>query len=44
MANVAGENAEAAGVIGGCIVFPPHLEQYPGGVEVLAVLASEFVF
>lgn len=43
MVNVVGENAGAAGVIGGCMVFPPHLEQNPGGVEMLAVIASEFV-
>ena len=44
MPGVLGGNAEAAGVVGGCIVFPPHFEQTPGEVLVLPVLVSEFVF
>ena len=43
MAGVIGENVEAAGVIGGCMVFPPHFEQIPGDVDVLPVLGSKFV-
>jgi hypothetical protein len=29
--------------MGGCMVLPPHFEQTPGDVDVLAVLESEFV-
>jgi hypothetical protein len=43
MAGVAEEKAGSAGVIGGCITFPPHFEQTPGDVDVLAPLVSEFV-
>jgi hypothetical protein len=43
MAGVVGEKAGAAGVMGGCMVLPPHFEQTPGDVDVLEVLKSELV-
>lgn len=43
IAEAVGENAGAAGVIGGRIVFPPHFAQIPGEGDTLAELDSEFV-
>ena len=43
IAEAVGENAGAAGVIGGRIVFPPHFAQIPGEVDTLAELDSELV-
>ena len=43
IAEAVGEDAGAAGVIGGCIVFPPHFVQIPGEVDTLVELDSGFV-
>jgi hypothetical protein len=43
IAEAVGEDAGAAGVIGGCIVFPPHFAQIPGEVDTLVELDSGFV-
>jgi hypothetical protein len=37
------EDVGAAGVIGGCIVFPPHFAQIPREVDTLVELGSGFV-
>lgn len=43
IAEAVGEDAGAAGVIGGCIVFPPHFAQILGEVDPLVALDSGFV-